>query len=456
MQITSTRHLVVEPGGEQVAAHVGLHSLGRFADAMALGDALSAAIPTHRRVLLHDRGKVVLQTMLMLAGGGEACTDIEYLRAQPNLFGEVPSDSTVYRTFTEDLAPDVVGELQAGMAEVRAKVWRRAGLTRGSVPVVLDIDATLAEIHSENKEQAAPHYKGGFGFHPMLCFADATGEALSGLLRPGNAGANDATDHLSVLDAAIAALPPEIAAGHAEDDDGTDVARQVVVRADSAGATSEFVWGCYDRAVRFSVTARTNTQVTRAISAIANDPSAWRRARRQNGKFRKGAAVAEATTWVDLSAWPPGTRLIIRREPLHPGAQQSLFPDLEYRYVGFYTDQLDKPVALDVFHRAHAHVEDNIAWLKDSGLERYPFTSFAANSAWMAVVGMAGALVRWFQRLCLSGTLARAEPKALRWRLWHAPARLVRSGRIHIVRILDGWPDAEAILGANRRIVRLT
>lgn len=51
-------------------------------------------------------------------------------------------------------------------------------------------------------------------------------------------------------------------------------------------------------------------------------------------------------------------------------------------------------MALDVFHRAHAHVEDNIAWLRDSGLERYPFTNFAANAAWMAVVGMAGALVR--------------------------------------------------------------
>lgn len=456
MNANSTRHVVVEPGGEQVAAHVGLHSLGRFADAMALGKALSAAIPTRERLVFHDRGKVVLQMMLVLAGGGEACTDIEHLRSQPELFGEVPSDSTVYRTFTEDLTPEVVDQLQAAMAEVRAGVWRRAGLTKGSAPVVLDIDSTLAEIHSENKQDTAPTYKGGFGFHPMLCFADATGEMLSGLLRPGNAGANDAGDHLTVLDAAVAGLPPEIAAGHHEDDDGTTLSRPIVVRADSAGASSDFVWGCYDRAIRFSVTARTNTQITRAISAIANDRSAWRRARRQNGKIRKGAAVAEATAWVDLSGWPPGTRLIIRREPLHPGAQQSLFPDLEYRYVGFYTDQAGRPVRLDVFHRAHAHVEDNIAWLKDSGLERYPFTGFAANSAWMAVVGMAGALVRWYQRLCLSGALASAEPKALRWRIWHAPARLVRSGRSHIVRILDGWPDAEAILGANRRTARIT
>jgi hypothetical protein len=456
MQVTSTRPVVVEPGGDQVAAHVGLHALGRFADALGVGQALTEAIPTDGRVLVHDRGKVLVQMMLVLAGGGEACTDIEALRAQPELFGEVPSDSTVYRTFTEDLTPEVVDQLQAGVAGIRAKVWRRAGLTKGSAPVVLDIDSTLCEIHSENKQDTAPTYKGGFGFHPMLCFADATGEMLSGLLRPGNAGANDATDHLTVLDAAVAALPTEIAVGHAEDDDGTGVRRTVVVRADSAGATSDFVWGCYDRVIRFSVTARTNTQVTRAISAIAADPSAWRGARRQNGKTRKGAAVAEATAYIDTSAWPPGTRLIIRREPLHPGAQQTLFPDLEYRYVGFYTDQAGSPVRLDVFHRAHAHVEDDIAWLRDSGLERYPFTKFAANSAWMAVVGMAGALVRWFQRLCLSGLLARAEPKALRWRIWHAPARLVRSGRTHIMRILDTWPDAEAILSARRRIARLT
>jgi hypothetical protein len=185
MHVNSTRHVVVEPGGEQVAAHVGLHSLGRFADAMALGEALSEAIPTRGRMLFHDRGKVVLQMMLVLAGGGEACTDIEYLRSQPDLFGEVPSDSTVYRTFTDDLTPEVIEELQVRFGEVRARVWRRAGLTRGSDPVVLDIDSTLAEIHSENKENTAPTYKGGFGFHPMLCFADATREVLSGPVAPG-------------------------------------------------------------------------------------------------------------------------------------------------------------------------------------------------------------------------------------------------------------------------------
>ncbi len=73
----------------------------------------------------------------------------------------------------------------------------------------MDIDASLVEIHSENKTGTAPTYKGGFGFGPMFCFADATGEALAAILRPGNAGANSIADHLTVLDAAVAQLPKD-------------------------------------------------------------------------------------------------------------------------------------------------------------------------------------------------------------------------------------------------------
>ncbi len=92
----------------------------------------------------------------------------------------------------------------------------------------------------------------------------------------------------------------------------------------------------------------------------------------------------------------------------------------------------------------------------DAGLERFPFTDFDANSAWLAQVGFAADLVRWFQLLCLRGDLRQAEPKALRWRLWHAPARLVRSGRRTILRVLDSWPDANPLLGAYRRMALFT
>lgn len=449
--------MVVEAGGDGVVAHVGLHALGAFADRLGVGEALSARVPpTGERRPVHDRGKVLAQAMLMLAGGGEACADIEALRAQERLFGAVPSDSTLYRTFRQ-VTPAILAGLWDAIAEARGRVWARSGVTTGDGPVVLDIDATLVEVHSENKDGTAATYKGGFGFHPMFCFADATGEALAARLRPGNATANNAGDHLRVLDDAIAQLPATVAAGHRRGDAAELADRPVIVRADSAGATSGFIAGCRDRNIGFAVVARSSPPVTAAISRTYTEPdSRWAPARRQNGERRDGAEVAELTDLVDPPAgWPEGTRLIMRREPLHPGAQHSLFPSTNYRYWGHWTDQAGDPVDLDTSMRAHAHVEDHIRRLKDSGLCRFPFRDGDANRAWLAVVCFAADLVRWFQLLCLTGQLAHAAPKTLRWRLWHAPARIVRHARADIVRILDGWPDAQAITTAHRHIAAL-
>ncbi len=453
MHVTSTTRARIETGGDGVVAHVGLHLLGRFADALGLGAALSARIvPTGERFPFHDRGKVLVHAMLTLAGGGDACSDVEVLRAQPALFGSVPSDSTLYRTYRQIDAVTLAG-LWDAMAEVRADVW--AAVDVGE-PVVLDIDGSLIEIHSEHKAGTAPTYKRGFGFHPMFCFADLTGETLAALLRPGNATANNAADHLTVLDNAIGQLPAGIAAGHRPGDDPATVSRPVMVRADSAGATAAFVWGCRARNVGFAVVARKNNQIHTAISSIEVDDSRWQPAITQTGDARSDAAVCEVTDLVDLSAWPEGTRLIVRREPLHPGAQTSLFPSLEFRYWGHYTDQHADPVNLDQHMRAHAHVEDHIRRLKDSGLDRFPFEDLDANHARLAIVAFAADLVRWFQLVCLDGPLAVAEPKTLRWQLWHAPARIVRRARQQIVRILDDWPTADALLRAYTSVALLT
>ena len=187
-----------------------------------------------------------------------------------------------------------------------------------------------------------------------------------------------------------------------------------------------------DRNVGFSVVARTNPQFQGAIWSIIEAPRACSQALAKDGSEREDAVVTEITDLVDLSAWPSGTRLILRREPLHPGAQTSLFPDLEHRCWGHYTDAADpNPAVLDADMRAHAHVEDHIRQLKASGAERFPFVHLDANRAWLALVCYADTLVGWFQLLCLSGALAKAEPKALRWALWQSPtaARVRRIGR---------------------------
>jgi hypothetical protein len=448
----STRRVIVEPGGTGVVAHVGLHALGSFADRLGLGNALSSAIPwVGNGVPLHDRGKVLTQMALILAGGGESCLDIEHLRIGADLFGSVPSDTTVARTFHE-ITESTRTDITAALSAVRAEVWKRSSATTGTAPVMLDIDASLVEIHSEGKEQTAPTYSGGFGFHPLFCFADATGETLAALLRPGNAGSNTVADHVTVLDAAVAQLPSDIAVGH-RDGDGSDlVQRDVIMRADSAGCTEDFLAACRARNVGFYVSARSNAQVTAAIFDAIGIEEVWLPALAQDGGAKAEAAVAELTSLIDGKRLPSGTRLIIRREPLHPGAQRSLFPSLDYRYWGFYTDQDGDPRDLDVTMRAHAHVESHIQRLKDSGLCRFPFASFEANSNWLMTVALAADLVRWFQLLCVDGTWSDARPKALRWGIFHAPGRFVHRARQRVVRIIDGWPTAQVLLDAYQRI----
>ena len=462
MNANSTRNVSVEAGGSQVVGHVGLHALGSFADRLGVGEALSEAVGWDgpgRPV--HDRGRVLVQAMLTLAGGGESCADIEALASQGRLFGQVCSDTTLYRTFTQTLTSDAVQRARRAMAQVRGEVWRRTSATDGDGPVILDVDASLVEVHSENKQGAGPHFKGGFGFHPLFCFADGTGDVLAGHLRPGNATANDTVDLLALVDDAVAQLPAGVAAGHRPGDDPAAVQRRVVVRSDSAGGTKAFTTGLRARNIGFAVVARRQTAVAAAITVANDDPTRWQPAVGQDGTEAEPtsgglqAAVCEVTDLIDLDGWPDGTRLIIRRQPFHPGAQTTLLPDLEYRFWGHYTDVEGDPVELDRQMRAHAHVEDHIGRLKDSGLERFPFTRWDSNQAWLQTVCWAADLVAWFQLLCLVGPLARARPKRLRWTLWHAPARIIRTARRDIVRILDGWPTADAIVAAYRAIAAL-
>ena len=455
MNSSATNRVKVESSGTGVAAHVGLHALGQVADQLSLGALLSSrVVPTGERLPLHERGKVLTQLALVLAGGGDSCADIEHLRIQEELFGSVPSDTTVFRTMHEfDTAQRA--QLMVAVGEVRAKVWEKLD-TDVTKPVILDFDASLVDVESENKQQAAPTFKGGFGFHPIFVFCDQTGETLAAKLRPGNAGANTVSDHIEVFDAALAQLPANVAVGHRVGDDPTLATRHIIARADGAGCTSGFMNACRERHVEFSVTVRSNAQLSSAISTVSTNKRVWRRALTQQGQRRIGAEVTEVTDLLDLSGLPEGTRCIIRREPLHPGVQRSLFPSYDYRYWGFYTDCAGTPVALDQQMRAHAHVEQHIQRLKESGLTSMPFTNFEANATWLLTVALASDLVRWFQLLCLSGEWQQVRPKRLRWELFHAPGRLVYSARQMIVRLLDGWPGANQLLTAYKNIAALT
>ena len=213
---------------------------------------------------------------------------------------------------------------------MREQIWARRAPAAG--PVVLDIDATLVEVHSEHKAGAAAHYKGGYGFHPLLCFSD-DGDALGAVLRPGNAAANSIDDHI--------ALPRR-----------GDRAAARGGRGRAAGCSTKIAEAARVRNVGFSLVARRNDAIDSAIAAVPVTDKCWQRAIRQSGDVRPGAAVADLTDCVDTADWPKGTRLIVRREPRHPGAQRSLFGSDDWRYWGHWTDQEGPAAERDAHMRA--------------------------------------------------------------------------------------------------------
>jgi hypothetical protein len=311
--------------------------------------------------------------VVMLADGGDAVSDLATLRDQPELFGQVCSTPTAWRILAEELPDDLRGiaALWSALARVREQAWELGAAP--VVPLILDVDATLIDAHSD-KQGAAPTYKQGFGFHPLGCWldrGDGTGEALAGILRPGNAGANTAQDHLDVLAMALLGLPK-----HARD-------QPILVRADSAGATHAFVDDLVGRNLEFSIGFDCDQRVQQAILGLPEQ--AFTPALDPDGRARPGARVAELST-LDLAGagWPEGTRAICRRERPHPGARHKMgFTDAAgHRFQVFITNQPDPDPAIpEARHRPHAHVEDRIRGAKASGLRNLPFAGFAANDA---------------------------------------------------------------------------
>jgi Transposase DDE domain group 1 len=451
---TSWSHgLSVSADGMGVVPLAGAVAVRLLADRVGLTDALSTALSRGGFVPVHDRGRVWVDIATMLAAGGEAIADIDTLRHQSELLGVVASPPTVWRALDEATST-ALKRVEKARAQTRRHVWsqlacvpasKAAGGDLGET-VVLDVDATLIISHSE-KEQATATFKHGFGFHPIGVWCDNTAELLAIMLRPGNAGSNHAGDHIEVLARAITQIP----AAHR---------KRLLIRADGAGATHQLLdWLSGQGQVRgrhmeYSVGFPTkNAAVTSAISRLPE--RVWTPAVTADGEVREHADVAEVTGLLDLSGWPDGMRVIVRREHPHPGAQLSLFEVADgYRYQAFATNTRTGQLGfLEARHRAHARVEDRIKAAKDSRLGRLPSREWAINSAWVQLAAVAADLIAWLQLLALDGDLAKAAPKLLRFRMLHVPARLTQGARRRRLRIPASWPWADQIVQAFGRIM---
>jgi hypothetical protein len=434
----SRTRLKMTAGGTGVANHCGTRLLSDLSDTVGLTKALSAAMaPTKQRQRGHDRGQVLADVAVMLADGGETISDLAVLRDQRDLFGDVASHPTAWRTLAA-VDADALTRIRTARAETRRKVWA-AGADPGFY--VIDIDATLVNAHSE-KEQAAPTYKRGFGFHPLLAYLDATGEALAGLLRRGNAGSGTAADHVTVLDDALFQLPI----------DPADT--EVIVRSDSAGWSHDFVDHCRDRHVRFVIGHALTVDIAKTLVKVPKRK--WQPAISPDGsELRDHGEIVEITDLVDLSGWPDGCRMIARREIAHPGAQLT-FTDIDgHRFQVFVTDHTDPDISfLEALYRGRGRAERQICDTKATGLSNLPSHSFAINQTWVECCLIAHDLLAWTRHLLLDNDngLATAEPKRLRYCLFHTAGNIITTARQRFCRLADTWPWTRDLIAAFERL----
>ena len=386
-----SRRVQVVAGSESLISSAGGSLLIQTAAVAGLDRALSARLaPWRAGRARHDPGKIVLDLAVAIALGGDCLADLAVVRAQPELFGPVASDPTVSRLVAALAAdaPAALGALRAARAGARERVWGFASPVEEHEPVIIDLDATIVLAHSE-KEGATPTWKRTFGFHPLLAFLDhgtgGTGEPVAALLRTGRATANDAADHIAVLTDALAQLPPEQRS-------------RVLVRGDSGAGVHTFVRHIHHLGLQYSVGIYAHQPIIDALNALPRQ--AWRAARDTDGTPRDGAQVAELTRWLRPARdpWPPGMRVIARRERPHPGAQLRL--------------------------------TDSDGWR---------ITLFATNARGGRIADLEVTARTW-------------DPKRLRLRLLNVAGRMVRTGRRHLLRLPRGWPWHDHLLAGQHRL----
>lgn len=473
--------LVVRADEKNLVGHAGVVLLRRVADRVGLTRAMTAALPQGSGPGWRDRGMALVQLACTIVLGATNILEAEQLQHHwRQLFPRPVSDSTLRRTL-EAIDGPVAARVDRVRAAIRRVVWTLLALRPTGFPWiavcgreligwhVLDLDATIITCTSK-KERAAGTFTGTYGHMPLGAWVANTRECVALLLRPGNAPPNDVADHKTVLTAALRQLPLPLWSKLLIRIDGAAFSHEVLEHLQSL-TTSR-------RRVRWATGWAINDTDEAAIARLPE--SVWTAALRQDGEVHevKGPdgewisyQVAELTGLRDLTGWPAGMRLIVRR--VTPSRRDAKKLTAFEKRTGWRSQIVATNIPahqglsgvpgsgqvgfVDALYRDHAEVEDRVKAIKRVGLGLLPSKSWQLNTAWALAATIAADLDAWTRLLLLHDEpeLAAAEPETIRMKLYHLPARLTAHARGRTLRLDRTWPWAHAFTIAWQRATQL-
>jgi hypothetical protein len=372
-----------------------------------------------------------------MVAGADSIDDMDLLRhgGMARLFAGVRAPSTL-GTFLRTFTFGHVRQLDAVAARLLVNLAGHTPLLLGADQVAyIDVDDTVRGTYGYHKQGAGRGYTGVKGLNALIATVStplSRPVIAAARLRKGSTNSVKGA-HRLVADALVTAKSA-----------GATGLR--VLRADSAFYNRQVIAAATRGGARFSITARQDCAVRKAIAQI--DETAWTPIRYTNAIYDE-----DTRTWVSDAevAETPYTaftskakadqvhaRLIVRRIPdLNPAHQSELFT--VYRYHAVFTDSPLPMLAAETAHRGHAIVEQVIADLKGGPLAHLPSGHFWANSAWLVCATMAFNLTRAAGALA-STFHAKATTATIRAQLITVPARLARSARRLVLHLPANWP----------------
>lgn len=372
-----------------ICSNAGTLLIADTANTLGIADVLDTELAgLTPDTVTHTAGTVMTSLAVALTAGATCLDDLNLLKPLVNtgLTRATGSETTAHRRIHQLAAhaDPVDDRMTRAMRTIRTLAWNGLGAlnpittaTRDD-PMIIDIDASLIHIHS-TKQDAAPTYKGGYGFHPLCAFVDhgpgLGGEPLALLMRPGNIG------------------------------------HRILARTDGAGGTKKVATYLHSRGFAYSLGIRVNDKIGTLVSTLSEQvKQGVLRPSTDGGVTDTDTAyVADITGLlstgkageygINLNNFPPGTRVIVRVEYPAAGCQLRITDVDGRRVTAFITNSAGQPQALDLRHRGRGRCEQRIKEAKDLGFLAVPHHSFAANQIWMHAVFLAGALSTWSRLL---------------------------------------------------------